>query len=355
MTTMEPDAVRSEADCVFDVRNLRKWYRARRQGFIEGLFKPDEYLRAVDDVSFDIRAGEIMGLAGQSGCGKSTLGELLVALQKPTGGEIRFGGEDITSFGNDELLEFRRKCQVIFQDPYEAINPRFPVARVVTEPLTIHKIGDRAEREERTRQALRDAGLTPPEAYLEKLPDELSGGERQRVCIARALVLDPEFLVADEPVSMLDVSVRTGILKLFKRLQRERNLSMLYVSHDLSTINYLADRTMIMYMGKVVELGPTEQVIHDPAHPYTEALLESVPDADPDVDRAGSRIDGEVPDPVDLPGGCRFHPNCEYATEDCRKAEPELAVVNGSESELTGDDSSESRQRLTACYHPVNE
>lgn len=328
------------------VRGLRKWFRSREGSVVGSLFGEERYLKAVDDVSFDIQEGEILGLAGQSGCGKSTLGELLVHLQRPTDGEIRFRGDDITEFDRDELKAFRRQCQIIFQDPYESMNPRYPVMRTVSEPLTIHGIGTREEREARTIEALESAGLTPAEQFLDQLPEQLSGGQRQRVAIARALILEPEFIVADEPVSMLDVSVRTGILKLFKRLQRERDISILYISHDLSTINYLADRTMIMYLGDVVELGPTEQVIHEPAHPYTEALLDSVPDPDPDVQRAGTEIGGDVPDPVDLPSGCRFHPRCKYATEECRASEPPLDPVA---EDAAGSD------RLAACYHPVNE
>lgn len=325
---------------LFEVRNLQKWYQTRSEGLLSNVFGDPDYLRAVDDVSFDIESGEILGLAGQSGCGKSTLGELLLRLQSPTRGDIRFEGRDLSSFDNQEMKGFRQDCQIVFQDPYEALNPRFTVARTVSEPLAIHGIGDAEERDARTMAALEEAGLTPPEKFLDALPSELSGGERQRVCIARALVLDPQFLVADEPVSMLDVSVRTGILHLFKDLQDRRNISMLYISHDLSTISYLADRTMIMYLGNNVEVGPTDQVIHDPAHPYTEALLEAVPTSDPDHQRSESRLEGEVPDPVNLPDGCRFEPSCDYATEECRAEEPELM---------------ETRDRQeAACIHPVN-
>ena len=339
-------AAEDAAPPVMQVRGLRKWYRAREGSLVGSLFGQQRYLKAVDDVSFDIRSGEILGLAGQSGCGKSTLGELLVHLQRPTGGEILFRGEDVTGFDREELKRFRRQCQIIFQDPYESMNPRYPVMRTVSEPLTIHGIGTREEREARTVEALEEAGLRPAEQYLDQLPEQLSGGQRQRVAIARALVLEPEFIVADEPVSMLDVSVRTGILKLFKRLQRERDISILYISHDLSTINYLADRTMIMYLGDVVEIGPTERVIHEPAHPYTEALLDSVPDPDPDKLRAGTELGGDVPDPVDLPSGCRFHPRCQYATAECREAEPPL--------EPTANDPTDGAREV-ACYHPVND
>lgn len=328
---------------LFEVRNLQKYFSAGGTGSIlSSLLADSKYLKAVDDVSLDINQGEIVGLAGQSGCGKSTLGELLVGLQRPTDGTIYFDGDPVSEFGKDEMNAFRRRAQVIFQDPYEAMNPRFPVARTVSEPLKIHGIGDRESRDARTMEILEEVGLRPAEKYLDQLPGELSGGERQRVCIARAMVLDPDFLVADEPVSMLDVSVRAGVLHLFKRLQAERDLSILYISHDLSTINYLTDRTMIMYLGDVVEVGPTEKVIHEPAHPYTRALLDSVPDPDPEATRSRRDMKGDVPTPTDIPVGCRFHPRCEYATEECRGTDPALERKGGSEREV-------------ACYHPLDE
>jgi peptide/nickel transport system ATP-binding protein len=326
-------------DALFEVRDLRKEYRARQESLLKQLFGDQQSLKAVDGVDFDLSEGEFVGLAGQSGCGKSTLGELLVRLREPTDGAIRYRGDDVTEMSRSELTSFRQNCQIIFQNPFEALNPRFPVARLVSEPLSIHDIGDPEVQDARTAEALEDAGLAPPEDYLDRLPSELSGGERQRVAIAQALVLDPEFIVADEPVSMLDVSVRTGILHLFEELRETRDLSMLYISHDLSTISYLTDRTMIMYLGKLVENGPTEEVIHDPSHPYTESLLEAVPTPDPDTERAGTEIEDEPPDPVDIPSGCRFHPTCPYATEECRASDPPL-------------DEFESGDHRAACYHP---
>ena len=337
---------------ILSVDDLRKWYPTRSNSFL-GLFGEKDYLKAVDDVSFRIKKGEIIGLAGQSGCGKSTLGELLVGLQNPSSGNIMFEGENVLEYNRKKMKEFRRKCQVIFQDPFESLNPRFPVARLVTEPLKIHGIGSRREREEKTRKALRDAGLKPPEKYLNRLPNELSGGERQRVSIARALVLEPSFLLADEPVSMLDVSVKTGVLQLFEELQEKRDMTILYISHDLSTINYLTDRTMIMYLGNIVEIGPTHKVIHKPTHPYTETLLDAVPSPDPSEKRTGTAIRGEIPDPVNLPQGCRFEPNCEYSTKECKKREPNLEpvsyFVDGMDKEQSPTD------QEVACYHPVNQ
>ena len=337
---------------IFSVDNLRKWYSVRSDSLL-GIFNDQKYLKAVDDVSFHIEKGEIVGLAGQSGCGKSTLGELLVGLQKPSSGEILFEGENVLEYDRGDMKKFRRKCQVIFQDPFESLNPRFPVARLVTEPLKIHDIGDRKEREEKTKKALGDAGLKPPEKYLDRLPDELSGGERQRVSIARALVLEPSFLLADEPVSMLDVSVKTGVLQLFKELQKKRDMTIFYISHDLSTISYLTDRTMIMYLGNIVEIGPTDKVIHEPTHPYTETLLNAVPSPDPSEKRTGTTIRGEIPDPINLPHGCRFEPNCEYSTEKCENDEPNLEPVSYFADDI--DENQNPTDQEVACYHPVNQ
>lgn len=334
---------------LFDVEGLEKYYGVRQEGIIASLFREQKQLKAVDGIDFHVDEGDILGLAGQSGCGKSTVGELLLQLQTPTGGTIKFRGDDISEYSRSELLEFRRQCQVIFQDPYEALNPRLPVLSAVGEPLKIHSIGSPEDREEMVLEALEDAGLRPAEQYLDKLPADLSGGERQRVCIARALVLDPDFIVADEPVSMLDVSVKTGILQVFDRLREERDISILYISHDLATISYLTDRTMVMYLGNLVEVGPTEQVIDDPAHPYTEQLLDAVPNPDPDAVREGTDLDDDVPDPVDLPTGCRFNLKCDYATEECFEDEPLL------EARSTSAASESANPRTVACYHPVND
>lgn len=336
----------TEPNVVFEINDVEKWYPTREDSLFgevkNQLWGTQTHLKAVDGVDFQINEGEIIGVAGQSGCGKSTLGELLVNLQEPTGGEIRYRGSPIQSFDAEERLAFRRRCQVVFQNPYEAINPRHTVAQFVSEPLSIHGIGDRESRDARMTRALQDAGLSDPGSYLSKLPSELSGGERQRVCIARALVLEPEFLVADEPVSMLDVSVRAEILRLFKQLQEERNLTMFYISHDLSTINFLADRTAIMYLGKIVEIGDTDSVIRDPAHPYAEALLDAVPDPDPRTRRAGSEMAGDIPDPVAIPDGCRFHPYCSYASDQCRTQTP-------------ANDAFDDGGRQAACFHPVSD
>ena len=337
---------KASTEPLFEVTGLKKHFPVREQGIIRSLFRDRTSLKAVDDVSFTISDEEMVGLAGQSGCGKSTLGELMLGLQQPTEGEIRFNGEDITEFDKTEMKAFRNNCQVIFQDPYESLNPRYPIGRSVAEPLIIHGIGDPETRDALTMEILEDVGLRPPGQFIGKLPAELSGGERQRVCIARALVLDPDFVVADEPVSMLDVSIRIGILNLFKEIQKKRKFSMIYISHNLETIKYLTDRTMIMYLGNIVENAPTDELITDPAHPYTEALLAAVPHPDPERERQGSGLPGEVPDPVDLPAGCRFEPDCQYATQECLESEPELSHYH--RDTAIGP-------REAACYHPRTE
>ncbi|WP_115862317.1 ABC transporter ATP-binding protein [Halorussus litoreus] len=268
-------------------------------------------VRAVDDVSFTINEGDIMGIAGESGCGKTTLGKLLVRLYEPTHGTIEFDGMDIGALTNEREREFRKRVQMIFQDPFESLNPRMTVFQSVMEPLKINDIGDSYhDRRDRVKEVLEDVGLAPADAYLDEFPKELSGGERQRVAIARALVVNPDFIVCDEPVSMLDVSIRAGVLNLMQDLQDEYGLTYVFISHDLSLIRYMCDRTAIMYLGDIVEQGPTDDVVMDPKHPYTEALFDAVPEIDPEAERHRANVTGEVPDPRNPPSGCRFHPRC---------------------------------------------
>jgi peptide/nickel transport system ATP-binding protein len=262
---------------------------------------PERVVHALDGVSFEVRRGEILGLAGESGSGKTTTGETLVRLQVPTAGHIRFQGEAVEHLRGARLRAFRRHAQMVFQDPYETLNPRLTVEDIVGEPLTIHRLARGDERRERVLAALERGGLRPPADYLERFPHELSGGQRQRVAIARAIVLEPDFLVADEPVSMLDVSIRAGVLNLLRRFRDEDGISIVYVSHDLPTIRYVADRTAIMYLGQIVEIGPTEDVIQGRRHPYTQLLLEASPEPDPDVVKPALEAAARSPAPSTCP------------------------------------------------------
>lgn len=301
---------------LIEIKNLKKHYQVGNS--IREIFKKkDQYVKAIDDISFTIHQGEILGLAGESGSGKTTTGEIMVRLQDATDGVIKFEGKDYLNITHKEEKAFRRQVQMIFQDPYETLNPSFTIFQTIAEPLIIHGIKNKDEIEQRVVKALETAELRPAEEYLYRYPHELSGGQRQRVAIARGIVLEPKFLVADEPVSMLDVSIRAGILNLLKRLQKEMGLTMLYVSHDLSTIKYLCDRIAVMYLGKIVEIGPVDEVIFHPQHPYTKTLLSAMPVPDPDYERQRIEVGGEVADQIHLPEGCRFEPRCPFATAAC--------------------------------------
>jgi peptide/nickel transport system ATP-binding protein len=283
--------------------------------------EPDK-VHAVDGVDFELRDGETLGIAGESGCGKTTTGMLLTKLHQPTGGSIYYDGDDIANKTGSELTRFRRNAQMIFQDPFESLNPRMTVYDTVVEPLRIHNI---ASQRARVARALEFAGLTPPEKFFDQYPHELSGGQRQRLAIARALVIDPDFIVADEPVSMLDVSLRAGVLSLLERMTEEFGLSVVYISHDLSLLRHMCDRIAIMYMGKMVEKGPTEEIIENPKHPYTKALIDAVPVPDPSVGRQRVELKGEVGDAIDVPTGCRFKNRCEeYIGPVCDQVQPPL-------------------------------
>ncbi|MCD6599440.1 MAG: ABC transporter ATP-binding protein [Dehalococcoidia bacterium] len=310
-------------EAVLEVRHLKKYF-VKSAGILSTLLREQrKYVAAVEDVSFSINKGEIFCVAGESGCGKTTLGKTILKLLQPDDGQIIFQGQDITRLERDNMRMLRPKVQMIFQDPYESLDPRARIYDSIAEPLMVnHLVKDENEKHNKVIQTLQLAGLTPVENYLYKYPHNLSGGERQRVGIATALVLDPEFIVADEPTSMLDVSVQANLLNLLRKLRREKNLTYLFITHDLSVAYAFSDWLAIMYLGKFVEVGPTAEVIMSPIHPYTKALISVVPGINLSKNIKPIVLPGETPNPENVPAGCRFHPRCYCKEERCTKEEP---------------------------------
>ena len=308
---------------LLEVKNLKVHFPVKGGMFSGGR----ETVKAVDGVSFQIAAGETLGLVGESGCGKSTLGRAILRLAEPTAGEIFLDGKDITRLSNSQLRPLRRKFQMIFQDPFGSLNPRLTVADIVGEALDIHGLTDsRAAREKRIAELLKSVGLDA--AYARRYPHEFSGGQRQRIGIARALAVEPELIICDEPVSALDVSVQAQIINLLHDLQQQRGLAYLFIAHDLAVVEHISHRVMVMYLGKIVEQAEAKEIIRAPRHPYTQALISAVPEVNPETQRRRTVLNGDVPSPIHPPAGCPFHPRCPVAEEKCRTVVPALEEIN---------------------------
>jgi oligopeptide/dipeptide ABC transporter ATP-binding protein len=323
-------------EVLVEARDVVKHFTVHGTAFRGG----GEVVHAVDGVTLDVRSGETLGVVGESGCGKSTLGRVLVRLHEPTAGTISIGGRDITTLSRRQLRPFRREMQMIFQDPYASLNPRKRVGQILEDPFRIHGQLSRGDTHRRVRELLEIVGLSAD--HVNRYPHEFSGGQRQRIGVARALALNPKLIVADEPVSALDVSIQAQVINLLDDLQEEFDLTYVFIAHDLGVVHHVSDRIAVMYLGVIVEIGPSDDLFLRPVHPYTEALLSAIPaiEGEEEVRRERIVLEGEVPSPVSPPPGCRFHPRCRYATDICTTVRPPLVDHGGG--------------RLAACHHPLN-
>jgi oligopeptide transport system ATP-binding protein len=308
---------------ILEVKNLKKYFPV-----LGGVFsRPVAWVKAVDDVSFHIYEGETFSLVGESGSGKTTTGKTILKLHEPTAGHILFEGKDISNYSPSEMRPLRRDMQIIFQDPYGSLNPRLPVGEIIREPLAVHKIGTKKEQEERVVEIMKLVGLRPE--YLHRYPHEFSGGQRQRIGIARAVVLNPKFIVADEPVSALDASIQAQVLNLLLELQQKLALTYLFIAHNLAVVRHVSDRIGVMYLGKLMEVADTKELFDNPLHPYTQALLSAIPIPDPDVKKERIILQGDIPSPINPPSGCPFRTRCMYAKDICAEKTPPLVDVGG--------------------------
>lgn len=314
---------------ILEVENLKKHFPIRK-GL---LLREVGQVKAVDDVSFTVRKGETLGLVGESGCGKSTLGRAIIRLYEPSSGVVKFKGEDWLHFSGKELRSRRRDIQMIFQDPYASLDPRMTVGQILAEPFKIHKVGNEESQRAKVQELLQTVGLKP--SHINRYPHEFSGGQKQRICIARALALEPKLIIADEPVSALDVSIQAQILNLMKDLQTQFGLTYIFISHDLSVIEHLCDRIAVMYLGKIVEIAPREELFKNPQHPYTQALISAIPRIGEGKRKMKKSLSGEVPSPINPPSGCTFHPRCSQRMDRCSKEQPSLKATKGGEEHKT--------------------
>ena len=306
-----------DPECILEVRHLRKCFPMKKT--MTG--KVTKELVAVDDVSFKLHAGETLGIVGESGCGKTTAGRAILKLHQPSGGQIIFNGKDITNYSPKQMREIRKEMQIIFQDPYSSLPPRDTVGGLLSEPVEVHKLVPKDQIRNYVLKLMDECGLR--DYYFERYPHEFSGGQRQRICIARALSVNPKLVICDEPVSALDVSIQAQIINLLKKLQRERNMAYVFISHDLSVVKFISDKILVMYLGAVMEFGTKEAIFTNPMHPYTKALFSAVPNPDPTMKMDRIKLQGDIPSPANPPKGCRFHTRCPYAKEVCKHVTPE--------------------------------